>query len=76
MQSFYFLECLTHERINERRQLAGELQRAALAEEAKRKRPQASVPWFSFLFRLLSRGLVPDLRPFALSVRAEVRRDR
>jgi hypothetical protein len=76
MQNFYFLEQLAHERINEHRQLAGEIQRAVLAEQAERKRRQASASWFSFLFRLFSRGLVPDVRPLALRVRAEVRRDR
>ena len=76
MQNFYFLEQLAHERINEHRQLAGEIRRAALAERAERKGRQASASWFSFLFRLFSRRLVPEFRPFALSVRAEVRRDR
>ena len=76
MRNIYFLEYLTHEGINERRQLAGEIRRAALAEQAGREGRQGTAPLFSFLFRLLSRGLVPDLRPFALSGRAEVRRDR
>ena len=75
MRNIYFLEYLTHEGINERRRLAGEIQRATLAEQARKGR-RASARRFSFLFRLLSRGLVPDLRPFALSGRAEVRRDR
>jgi len=76
MRNIYFLEYLTHEGINERRRLAGEIQRATLAEQAARKGRRGSARRFSFLFRLLSRGLVPDLRPFALSGRAEVRRDR
>ena len=76
MRNIYFLEYLTHEGINERRRLASELRRATLADQAGRKGRRACAPRFSFLFRLLSRGLVPDPRPFALSGRAEVRRDR
>ena len=73
MRNIYFLEYLTRERINERRQLASEIRRAALAEQAERKGRQASAPWFSLLFQLLSPRPVPDLRPSALGERAEDR---
>jgi hypothetical protein len=76
MRNIYFFEYLTRERLNERRQLADEMRRAALAEHAELKRGQASPSCFSFLFQLLSPGRVPDLRPSALSERAEDRRDR
>jgi hypothetical protein len=70
VQTSYFLERLMSERVNEYRQLADETRRVALAEQGKRKDRRASFSWFSFLFRLLSRRLLPDLRPSALSVRA------
>lgn len=76
MQTFHFLEHLTYERINERRQLADEMRRVALAEQANRKGRQASPSWSSFLFRPLPRRLVPDHRPSALSLRAGDSRDR
>lgn len=74
VETLYFLEHLTYDRINECRQLADEIRRAALAEQAERKGRQAS-SWFSLLFRLLSRRLAPYLRPFALGVRAGGPRD-
>ena len=73
MRNIYFLEYLTRERINERRQRADEMRRAALAGQAECKGGQAPPSWFSFLFQLLSPGRVPDLRPSALGERAEDR---
>ena len=60
MYTFYFLDHLAYERMNERQQLADEIRRAALAEPAERKGQQATLSWLSFLLRPFTRRLVPE----------------